>query len=424
MADATTYRLYRASDTASGRHFAQTTALGYSDVGLNTNRQYSIQVAAIVAGTESDPSNPASAFTLAAVPAGLGFGALTSSSIQINWDSGGNPNTTPFEVSYSKDNFAADLAFAASFAVNLTALTTTLTNLTPETLYSLRVRARNGDGITSAYSALASTKTLAAPPPAPTLNYLTAASSSQMTLQWTDNSTTEDDFPIFHGASPNPTMEAARILTANKAGIGSQSATIGGLNPNTRYYFRLQSHRQTPDLYSGYSNELSPVTLAAAPEGLAVASISSHSFQLNWSPNNNPAGTPYEVELAYDEYFSYPWKPYSFADNLTAASVLIGGLSSQTTYYARVRARNADGIATAFSGTASAATLRAPDLVIVLPGETFTPGVGIAGSAQEAVAGTAYSLTVIATDGRFYQDGSYNGTVRFSGPMRFITSSM
>ncbi|MBI4248640.1 MAG: fibronectin type III domain-containing protein, partial [Elusimicrobia bacterium] len=416
VADASSYRLYRASDTASGRHFAQTTALGYSDLGLNANRQYSIQVAAIVAGTESDPSNPASAFTTAAVPAGLGFGAVTSSSIQINWDSGGNPNTTPYEVSYSKDNFFQDIVIVESFAGNLTALTTTLANLAPETLYDFRLRARNGDGIATAYSATASSKTLAAPPPAPTLNSLTAASSSQMTLQWTDNSTTEDDFPVFRGASPNPTTEAARIVTAGKAGTGAQLATVGGLNPNTRYYFRLQSHRQAPDLYSGYSNELSSVTLAAAPAGPAAASISSHSFQLNWSPSNNPAGTPYEVELAYDEGFSYPWKPYSFADNLTATSVSIDGLYAQTTYYARARARNADGIATAFSGTVSAATLRAPDLVIVLPGETFTPGVGIAGTAQEAVAGTAYSLTVIATDGRFYQDASYNGTVRFSGP--------
>src|SRR5204863_1822662 len=69
-------------------------------------------------------------------------------------------------------------------------------HVSPNTLYSYRVRA-NGPGGISGWSNEAAGTTPAAPPAAPTGLTVRALSASQMELRWTDNSSDETGFAIW-----------------------------------------------------------------------------------------------------------------------------------------------------------------------------------------------------------------------------------
>ncbi|NCQ36208.1 fibronectin type III domain-containing protein, partial [bacterium] len=64
---------------------------------------------------------------------------------------------------------------------------------------------------------------------------------------------------------------------------------------------------------------------------------------LAWGPGSNPGGTPFLPELAIDAGFTVPIQ----VGWITANTTNFTGLSPNTTYYTRVRARNCDAVETA-----------------------------------------------------------------------------
>ncbi len=61
----------------------------------------------------------------------------------------------------------------------------------------------------------------------------------------------------------------------------------------------------------------------------------------------------------------------------------------------------------------------ATQLVVTLPGQTFTPGTGNSGSVTNQTAGTPFNITLTATDANNWIDASYTGlkSVTYSGPV-------
>jgi phosphodiesterase/alkaline phosphatase D-like protein len=98
-------------------------------------------------------------YSLAAAPSGGNYVSVSSYSANISWNENGNPAATDYEVSASTDGFTANFSTPVAFAAGLTANTTTVLNLSPETNYTFRVRARNRDGVNTAFDTLASTTT-------------------------------------------------------------------------------------------------------------------------------------------------------------------------------------------------------------------------------------------------------------------------
>ncbi|MDE2509622.1 MAG: fibronectin type III domain-containing protein [Elusimicrobia bacterium] len=196
-------------------------------------------------------------------------------------------------------------------------------------------------------------------PAAPFLNSLTANTSTQLSASWTDNSTNEDEFVVSSGTVSGPTNLGATVATLNKAGTGgAQSISVVGLSPNTTYFVRVRAHvLPAVDLYSFYSNELSLATLASPPTNMSVTAVYGSSAAVSWNAGGNPAGTPFEVSVSTDNFALNISTPVAFSSNLTAAATTLYNLSSGTTYYFRVRARNLAGVATAFAATASTPTL-------------------------------------------------------------------
>jgi len=100
----------------------------------------------------------------------------------------------------------------------------------------------------------------ALPPPAPSGLSATAASSSEIDLSWTDNSSSEMGFKIERKTGSGGTY--AEIATVS-AGVISYSST--GLTASTAYYYRVRAYSSGGN--SSYSSEASATTSAASGGG-------------------------------------------------------------------------------------------------------------------------------------------------------------
>src|SRR5262249_33440061 len=135
------------------------------------------------------------------------------------------------------------------------------------------------------------------------------------------------------------------------ASVQSYSDTTG-LQPNTRYYYRVRATNGTLD--SDYSNETSDVTFLdppAAPSGLTITSLLSNQVSLAWTDNSNNE-TGFKVQRKTGATGTYT--------DLTTTGPNVTGYNDSTVidgtlYYYRVAATNASGDS-AYSNEASGTT--------------------------------------------------------------------
>jgi len=113
---------------------ATTTGTSHAAAGLAPNTLYYAKVKGLSdAGLETAFTSLGSAYTLAVPPSGLSATGVTGAAATLAWGSGGNPGGTQYEVSYSSVD--AFVTGPISTAARTAALSQTITNLQPETLY-------------------------------------------------------------------------------------------------------------------------------------------------------------------------------------------------------------------------------------------------------------------------------------------------
>jgi hypothetical protein len=96
-----------------------------------------------------------------------------------------------------------------------------------------------------------------------------AASSSQINLSWTDNSSDESDFRLERSLNGSSGWTQIHIAAANHP---SYSNT--GLSACTTYYYRVRAYRWYDELYSAYSNTASAKTICPIPQSPTLISPS------------------------------------------------------------------------------------------------------------------------------------------------------
>ncbi len=174
----------------------------------------------------------------------------------------------------------------------------------------------------------------AAPPPsAPTGLSATTASSSQINLLWTDNSSNEDGFKIERKAGADAYAQIATV------GANVTAYEDTGLSGDTEYFYRIRAYNSGGD--SAYSNEDSATTdpgPPAAPSALDLTPVSTSQIDLLWTDNaGNETGFEIERKTGAAGY----------AQIATVGEDMTGyqdsGLATDTEYYYRVRATNAIG---------------------------------------------------------------------------------
>lgn len=299
-------------------------------------------------------SNVASAYTLANNPGASSFAAMADTSVQLDWSAGtpANPNYTTYELNRSTDS-AFGIAVSTSFVVGVSS---TPTDLRPNTTYHFRVRAISIPGALTNYNTTITTATLAAVPTTPALAQVHITS---IVFSWSQ------------GANPGNTEYDAQISTDNfftlvaATRTTASPATFIGLSPGTQYFMkvRARNHNSVSTAYS--------TTISTTPGSLSNTTVPT------------PPGTPSaDRQFSYDGAAVFSWSaaahPIGILDYFldigsapgaidffsgTVGNVLTysaSGLLSGRTYYARVRARTNAGTLSEFTAVSGGVTVFVP----------------------------------------------------------------
>jgi hypothetical protein len=205
------------------------------------------------------------------------------SSMTVGWASGGNPAGTEYLVQVSSDS-----GFSAGFELPdsgwSVALTTGFVQLSTNSLYYVRAKARNASLHETPFTTLGSTWTLAAAPGTAVSTY-SAVGISSVTLQWTS------------GGNPPGTEFIAQASTdATFGGIWSASGwgpavstDVAGLGGNTTFYFRVLA-RNGAGVLSAPLLVGSTVTRVSPPSGGAFEEVGAFSLRAGWDDSGNGGG--------------------------------------------------------------------------------------------------------------------------------------
>ncbi len=297
------------------------------------------------------PATPTPPTTLTAT-------AVSSTQIDLTW-ADKSTDETGFKVERAS---SATGTFVEIAAVGANVTSYSNTSLTASTKYYYRVCATNAQG-NSAYSntAFATTQAAAVPPTAPALLTATAASSSQIDLSWTDNSTDETGFKVERASSATGTFTE---IAALGAGVTTYSNTA--LTASTKYYYRVCAYNAQGN--STYTDAASATTLAvaatppASPTLLTATAVSSSQIDLTWIDNSTDE-TGFKVERASSATGTFTEIAALGAGVTTYSNT---ALTASTKYYYRVCAYNAQGNS-GYTDTASATTSAVAATVPVSP---------------------------------------------------------
>ncbi|MBI5245183.1 MAG: fibronectin type III domain-containing protein [Elusimicrobia bacterium] len=137
--------------------------ISWVEMARTPNTSYARRVVAFGAGGASPPSSDQTVVTFAAKPGGLQATAVASHTITLSWSANNNPSGTPYELSFSDDGFLTRFSTPIAFSAGYAATTASVFGLSASTNYSFRVRARNDAGVSTDFSPILSTTTLAPP---------------------------------------------------------------------------------------------------------------------------------------------------------------------------------------------------------------------------------------------------------------------
>ncbi|MBI4802961.1 MAG: fibronectin type III domain-containing protein [Elusimicrobia bacterium] len=262
-------------DSTTVASYTQTDVAG---TVLSTNTAYSVRVNAFknYYGPVRGPyASTRRVYTLAAPPligVPSAFTSISTGSFILNWIANGNPSSTSYIVEGVRESTAFDKK-SSSFTATVMDTKTTISPLTPNTAYSFKVSAINGDGIASKTIDLGSVYTLAQPP---ARVYPSAITMSGVTLAWDpeDNPITTiyeirgstGDLTTGSFMTPTP-LPFSQYYTFN-------TFTVSGLLTATTYYFDVAArNKATPPVVTGRTHCVPPAYTLPGPDGAPAGSV-------------------------------------------------------------------------------------------------------------------------------------------------------
>jgi hypothetical protein len=234
-------------------------------------------------------------------------------------------------------------------------------DLKSNTWYSYRVRAELEGSFFSAYSNCAEARTFPDPtdiPEKPEHLIATAISSTQIFVQWVDNSDDETAFELWRrqGDCTGSFSFLTDAIPAN-----STDYIDTGLTPSTFYCYQVRA--KNPAGNSDFSNRdgdttfAEPVDVPNPATNLIAVAVSSSQIDVSWTDNAiNEEG--YELERNQDPNCDIGSGTFTLLDTLgvNATNYSDTGLTPATKYCYRVRPFNSQGFA-AYSNIDDATTL-------------------------------------------------------------------
>ncbi|MCX5786277.1 MAG: fibronectin type III domain-containing protein [Elusimicrobia bacterium] len=268
-------------------------------------------------------------------PDNMHTGLLGSTSIQWLWTDHA-ANEAGFRVYYSSYGSANDdFTLAAGTATLLTdAANWFQTGLTPNTSYQAYAAAVNDGG--AVVSSAAVIYTWAAQPQN---SRFAGVYISSAALAWNfgTNNPSWTNYEAEVSSEPGFSAPASSYSDTGNAFLAA------GLVSNATYYLRVKAV-SAQGISTAYTAAVSTITNPAAPAAVSVSSVTYSSFTVNWNSNGNSPYTRYIVQAAADPGFTV-----SFMSTVTYLNqYAFEGLSANTTYFTRLRAKGLTGVETAF----------------------------------------------------------------------------
>lgn len=218
--------------------------------------------------------------------------------------------------------------------------------------------------ISSVFLLIAGSVSAAQPISAPSDLSAIAVSSSQINLNWQDNSSNENGFSIERSTN------GVNFSEITEVGSGVTSYSDTGLSENTTYYYRVRAFyvKKGAYNYSSYSNVDSDTTFDTIPldPSNLSATAASTTINLAWADNSyNEDGFKIERStngVDFNQIDLVGEDIYYYTDS---------DLEESATYYYRVRAYNTAGNS-GYSNIDSATTYGAPEAPSNLSGEVYS----------------------------------------------------
>ncbi len=326
--------------------------------------------------------------------------AVSDTSLRLTFTAPGASGTTgtatAYEVRWSPAPITAANFAAATLATGVPApgpggsvQTFAFAGLTGDTSFYVALRAIDERGNWSSVSNVATATTLDVVPPAAvsTLSAASGSSTTTVVLTWVavgDNGTSGQartyDVRYSTSALTAASFDAAprfAVSLAAKPAGATETVTVSGLQPETAYWFAVKVLDEVP-LTSAMSNVATTSTACVAPSAIAdlrgaVASPTSVSLSFTAPGNNGASGTAAAYQVRYAT-FPIDLSSWALATPLAsppspkpagqAESVVVSGLTDDTTWYFAVRAVDGCQLVGALSNPLS---VRTPD--VTAPGQ-------------------------------------------------------
>lgn len=355
----------------------------------------------------------------------LSTGDPTDTAIHLMISSGTNGIETLYQVAVSTvEGFASGTTYYvdATLGILVTNPNTTwnihdvwrndgggknVAELSGNTMYNFKVRAKNPQNTISPWSAVGQRSTNSSAPE----NLAAAAlSSSTIRITWTG---TGPKYQVERATWNAPSAVAPQTNGWTRISDWSAGASFDheGLSANVRRWYRARAGNDGDVGVSNWAgNNVNRYTLAALPAAAAFADVSSSEIRAGWTSGGNPDLTEYKVFVSSAGVGVSTITSYGYTPDL--ASQLFQFLDLNTTYYFWARARNGNNIESTDRVLGSTSTLcAAPAAPSMVAASTHTVWVGINDAGNPP--SSKYALRISSPNGilRYAQnDGALGDT--------------
>jgi hypothetical protein len=383
---------------------------GLTNPSLSTNTQYTYQIKA--RNGDNNETNPSSdsKYTNIEIPTSVDFDDIQIGSLTISADTdfsnlGDGSSRVVYDFTSSPTGGGGGTDSGDYHANSYQD-----SGLDANDQYCYQVRAYNGDNVSS---------TSEAKPAVPACKYTWALPPNGESAA--GNYTESNGYLTAVGWGLNGATEVRvhRVAPAEDIyeGAGtSKDDTL--LNPNTTYDYQLYS-LNGDDAVNPSPVTVSDTTPPDKPINLSATDITTNTVKNLWDAVAD--ADTYEICYGQNPDGS---DLTDCTSGINTESYDKAGLTSGTTYYYRVNATNGNGTGAWSHGGGVWSTPAPPylffttssanKLLVKLPGQTFTNGVGITGIATNQTAGNAFNFTVYAVDLNNWLDAGKTGAVSIS----------
>ncbi|WP_168215697.1 fibronectin type III domain-containing protein [Roseimaritima ulvae] len=325
----TDYRIERSDDFAVSFSPIATIAasnLSYLDTTLDADELYVYRVVAI--GTlESLPSDTSEITTTSDAPIDLAASSITADAVALSWTRPAG-DTSLMLVERLEDGDEDGVWDLVATSAPIDGESYTAEGLQPDTAYRFQLRVETASGLATPSLPIDVTTS---PLDTPTDVAVTVVSNTQVSVDWTDNSSGTLSQRIERSSDGGSTYSTVATLSA-----GTESYLMTDLAPGTDYQIRVVA------LAGASTSASAPVALATtatSPTGLSATQSASDEVTLTWS---RPSGDSSLIEIEFStDGVSFTPVATVDADTATVTSLVPG-----TLYFFRVRASTPGGTGT------------------------------------------------------------------------------